>query len=209
MRDDTAEAVYRFQRFKRKGSLPGKYKGTLQVRDHLTEDVLAICDVIGDPVFAAQTVTDAKGRAWQMKANRRLMPSRWLVSNPGGQVVMQFDQKISRKLVNPLTRVMLALLDADGRERYRFVDPESNLIDKVMGGSPLEWAIVEGRTVVAKLVNIPRQKVTPKGIRGWVQRLLTGSDRCLVSLGPSHLLPAPAALSLIILLDALSSNTAT
>ena len=59
MRDDTAEAVYRFQRFKRKGSLPGKYKGTLQVRDHLTEDVLASGDVIGDPVFAAQTVTDA------------------------------------------------------------------------------------------------------------------------------------------------------
>ena len=209
MREDTAEAVYRFQRFKRKGALPRKYKGTMQVRDHLTEDVLASCDVIGDPVFAAQTVKDAKGQAWQMKANRRLMPSRWLVSNPDGQVVMQFDQKISRKLVNPLTRVMLALLDADGRERYRFVDPESNLIDKVMGGSPLEWAIVEGPTEVAKLVNIPREKVKPKGIRGWVQRLLAGSDRCLVSQGPSHLLPAPAALSLIILFDALSTNTAT
>jgi hypothetical protein len=45
-----------------------------------------------------------------MKPNRKVMPSRWIVTDPDGRITVQFDQKVLGKLVNLLYRVALTLL---------------------------------------------------------------------------------------------------
>ncbi len=204
----TSETIYRFHRYSRKGEAPKKYKCTLEVLDHHTEKVLAVCDVIEPPLFKLQTVVDENNQKWHLKSNRKIMPSRWLLTDSENKLIIQFDQQISRKMLTPFTKILFTLHNEEGKELYRFVDPESNLIDQLMGCSPGEWALLSEKTLVAKMVRIPREKVEQKGIRGWIKRLKTGSDSCLVCLDGGHILPAPAALCLYVLYEELSTNTA-
>ena len=95
-------AVYRVRKYYRKEDKTKKYKGTFEVSDNRTQQVMATCDLIGQAVFSTLEIIDYEHRAWQMKPNRKIMPSRWLVTDPGQHIVMQFDQKILGKLTNPL-----------------------------------------------------------------------------------------------------------
>ena len=63
------------------------------------------------------------------------MPSRWIVTAPGEEVVLLFDQEILGKMVNPLYKVVLAILDNEGREIYRLVDPRTNIPDRIMAAN--------------------------------------------------------------------------
>ena len=95
----------------RRSDAPKKYRYTLELTDDHTQEVMAACDVIGQPTFSLLKITDHEQRVWQMKPNRKVMPSRWIVTDPRDTIAMQFDQKRLGKLVNPLYRVALALLD--------------------------------------------------------------------------------------------------
>jgi hypothetical protein len=114
--------IYRFHCYSRSGELPEKYKCTLEVLDHLTGKVLAVCDVIKQPDFKLQTIVDENDRKWHMKPNRKIMPSRWLLTDPDDTLIMQFDQQVARKMLTPFTKILLTLQDDKGQELYRFVE---------------------------------------------------------------------------------------
>ncbi len=126
-------------------------------------------------------------------------PSRWVLTDPEQRIAAQFTQKALAKLANPLYRVALAMLDADGRETYRLVDARTNLADRIMV-APGEWAIVQDDKPVAKLVSLPRHEDEPrKGLLGVLQKVFAASDHGIVSAGAEHVLEPPVALGTYLL----------
>ena len=136
------------------------------------------------------------------------MPTRWALHDPTQKIVLQFDQKVLGKLTNPLYRVALALLDAEGKERYRLVDPRTSIPDRIMGIHAGDWPLLEGERPVAKMTALAREPQSPaKGLLGRLKRLIQHSDRGFVSAGDTHLLPAPAVLALLRLFDEVTDTS--
>lgn len=203
----TEEAVYRLRRFYRKSDVPNKYTGTFEITDDNTHTVMAVCDLGGKAVFSTLEITDNQNKIWQMKPNRRIMPSHWVITDPEKNVAMQFDQKVQGKMTNPLYRIALALVDSAGKEVYRLVDPRTSVPDRVLGVGPNEWALMSGDKPVAKLVWLARQTKPAKGILGKMKEFLTTSERGIVSAGGSHALPAPVALGMLMLFEELTDTS--
>jgi len=197
------QAVYRIRKSYRKENRPKKYKNTYTVTDDRTEKILATCDLTGRAVFKTQSIRDHEQQTWQMNPNRRIMPSRWIVTDPRQRVAMQFDQKILGKVMNPLYRTMLALLDDQDREVYRLVDPRKSIPDRIMIADPGEWALMHGKRPMAKMVRLPRNEKPAKGFLGKLKKVLAGSDQGLVSAEQTHTLAAPVALAMLLLFNEL------
>jgi hypothetical protein len=134
-----------------------------------------------------------------MQPNRKVMPSRWIVTDPGESIAMQFGQNILGKLTNPLYKCALAFLDGDGEELYRLIDPRTNIPDQIFGTGPDDWVIVDGDRLAAKLVRLRREETKAGGLRGVLRKLVSTSDPGIVSIGADHLFPAPVALSMMII----------
>jgi hypothetical protein len=200
-----AHAVYRIRRFQADGKRPAGYRHSFEVSDEQTGRILASCDLMGRAAFTVLAIADHDGGIWLTSPNRKVMPSRWALTDPGGQTVVQIDAKIAGKLLNPLYRTSLAVLDAHGNERFRLLDPRTGTADRILGTGPGEWAFVSGEDVVARLVLLPKQGDPPAGILGRIARLFADSDRGLVSLGRDHILPAPAVLAIAAIHDELTN----
>jgi hypothetical protein len=201
-------AVYRIRQVYHKNDKPKKYRYTFKAVDEHSGQVMAACDLIGKAVFATLEIFDHNKQAWQMKPNRKIMPSRWKITDPNQQIVMQFDQKIFGKLVNPLYKIALALLDGNGKELYRLVDPRKSIPDRIMSSNIGEWTILDTDKPVAKLCRLPKEKEIPKGFLGKLKRFFAGSDQAIISIGKSHLLPAPVAVAMIMLFEELTDVSA-
>lgn len=204
MSKSEGQAAYRLHRFSRKGDLPKKYKCTVELIDDESKQVLAVCDVVGKAAFSPLTIIDHRQQAWQMRPNRKIMPSRWIVTDPGQKIAMQFDQKILGKMVNPLYRVLLSLEDGEGKEIYRLVDPRTSIPDRILGAGPNDWVLMDGDMPVARLARLPRQSEPAKTIFGRLKSFLASSDDGLVSAGGDHVLPAPVALAMLLLFKELT-----
>jgi hypothetical protein len=163
---------------------------------------------VGRAVFARLTIAETDGTAWTLSPNRKVMPTRWTVSHADGTVLIHFDQQVLGKLVNPLFRTVLALLDSDGHEVARVIDPRTNLPDRIFGLGPNHWALVQGEVLHGWLCSLPPRGPAKPGLWGRVHRFLTTVDRGIVSVGPEHALRAPVALALQILFDALTETSA-
>jgi hypothetical protein len=207
MSKSAGQAAYRLHRFCRKGDVPKKYECTVEIIDDESKQVMAVCDVIGKAAFSPLAIMDHRQQVWQMRPNRKIMPSRWIVTDPGQNIVVQFDQKILGKMVNPLCRVLLSLEDGDGKEIYRLVDPRTNIPDRILGAGPDDWALMAGDVPVARLARLPRQSEPAKGIFGRLKNFLASSDSGLVSAGSDHVLPAPVALAMLLLFKELSDTS--
>jgi hypothetical protein len=179
--------------------MPKKYQGTFEIVDEHTQQVMAVCDLTGKAVFSRLVIMDHHGKDWTMTPNRKIMPSRWSVTDPAQNIAMQFDQKILGKAIKPLSKVALALLDNEGREVYRLVDPRTNIPDRIIGAGPSDWLLMDGDNPVAKLTWLPRQIEPAKGLLSRLSKLLTTPDYGIVSAGESHVLAAPVALAMILL----------
>jgi hypothetical protein len=88
----TDQAVYRVRRFYRKGDVPKKYACTFEMIDDNSLQMMASCDLIGKAVFTTLMIMDHQQNTWQMKPNRKIMPSRWVVMDPKQNIAVQFDQ---------------------------------------------------------------------------------------------------------------------
>jgi hypothetical protein len=201
------DAVYRVRKLHRRDAKPKGYQHTLELLDDRTGDIRATCDVLGRFPFAAHDIIDDRGRTWRMQPNRKVMPSRWIVTDPQQAIAMQFDQKIAGKLVNPLYKCAMAFLDENGEELYRLIDPRTNIPDRIFGTGPGDWVIVEGDSLVGKLVRLPRPQAGVSGLRGVLRKLVPASDPGIVSIGGKHLFPAPVALSMMIIFTALTDTS--
>jgi len=208
MNSEENRPTYRQRRSWKKEQVPKKYRGTYELNDEATGQAAACCDLIGQAMFAGLEIYDADAKLWQLRANRRIMPTRWALHDPSGKVVLQFDQKVLGKLTNPLYRVALALLDAESRERYRLVDPRTSIPDRIMSIHVGDWPLLEGERPVAKMTALAREPQKPrKGLLGKLKNWLQVSDRGFVSAGDAHLLPAPAVLALMLLFDEVTDTS--
>ena len=201
------QAVYRVRSLYRNGDVPKGHTSTLELIDDNTRQVMAVCDLTGKAAFTALTITDHRQKTWQMRPNRTIMPSRWLITDSGQNIVIQFDQKILGKMVNPLYRIVLALNDGEGKEVYRLVDPRSSIPDRILGAGPDEWAIISGEKTVARLVRLTRRTDPAKGIFGKLKNMMSSSDRGIISAGSSHALPAVVALGMLMLVNELTDTS--
>ena len=200
--------TYRQRRSWKKEDVPKKYGGTYELFDEATGRVAACCDRIGKVMFKGLEIYDADAKQWQLRANRRIMPTRWTLYDPSEKVVLQFDQKVLGKLTNPLYRVALTVLDAEGRERYRLVDPRKNIPDRIMSVHVGDWPLLEKEQPVAKITKLAREsEKQTKGLIGKLKKFFQLSDRGFVSAGDAHLLPAPAVLALMLLFDEVTDTS--
>lgn len=200
-----AQAVYRIRVFRAGADRPRSYQRSIEVSDEQTGQVLASCELMGRAAFTVLDISDHDGGTWHASPNRKVMPSRWVVTDPGRQTVVQLDAKIAGKLLNPLYRTSLAVLDAQGNERYRLLDPRAGIADRILGVGPDDWAFVQGDEMAARLVMLPRQGEPPRGLLGRIAHVFAGRDRGLVSAGPEHILPAPAVLAIAAVHDELTN----
>jgi hypothetical protein len=202
------QATYRQRSFRKRDQVPKKYRGSYELSDEATGQVAASCDLIGKAMFAGLEISDADANLWRLRPNRRIMPTRWALQDPSEKVVLQFDQKVLGKLTNPLYRVALTLLDAEGKERYRLVDPRTSIPDRVMSFNVGDWPLLEGKRPVAKMTALAREPQKPrKGLLGKLKNLIKLSDRGFVSASATHLLPAPAVLALLLLFDEVTDTS--
>jgi hypothetical protein len=205
--DPELAPTYRIRRFHRPGERPKGYSHSLELLDEHRSEPLCTCDVVGRAVFAHHTLQGTDGSAWHLAPNRKVLPTRWTVTDADGRVLIHFDQQVLGKLVNPLYRTLLALLDAEGNEVARVIDPRTSVPDRIFGLGPNEWALVRGEELVATLRYLPPPGPAKPGWIGRVQRFLTTVDRGIVSEGAEHALEAPVALALQILFDPLTDGS--
>jgi len=208
MNASAEHALYRLRRTRRDGLPPKHYRGTWVLSDDLTKQVLATCELMGVVTFREHEIVDGGGQVWRLAANRAIMPSRWLLTDPSQRLVLQFDHQILRKLINPWRRTGLVLLDASGGELFRLVDPRTGVLDRIFGPGIDDWIIVERDRTAAKFVRLPKEQEKPKGLLGHLSKLLARSDQGIASTGPTHVLPAPAALALLMLVNELTDSSA-
>ena len=161
--------------------------------------MLATCDMIGKVVFGNHDIIDNNKHTWQLQANRRIMPSRWTLTDPNQTTVMQFDQKMLAKLTNPLYRVVMTMLDANDQERYRVVDPRTFIPDLLLAANTTDWAIMKDEKVKAKICTLKTRTKPARGLLGKIQNLLTTADHGIISADNEHLFAPPLALAMFML----------
>lgn len=206
MTSDTP-AVYRIRKFQVAGTRPPKYRCSFDICEEPARRVLASCHVKGRATLDGLTIVDDAGGTWRMTPNRKVMPTRWVLADDAGRTCLQLDAQVAGKLLKPLSRTSLAVLDPNGGEMYRLIDPRTGVADRILGAGPGDWAFVSGPDLVARLVTLPRRGEPPAG---WLRKLawiVAGSDRGLVSQGPEHILPAPAALAVVAIHEELTEST--
>lgn len=208
MSASTEHALYRSRRTRRDRDSDNRYRDIWELSDDTTKQVLATCDLMGRAVFGTHEIVDREQQVWRLAANRVVMPSRWLLTDPAQRVTLQFHQQILRKLLNPWRRIGLVLLDGCGQERFRLVGPEAGVLDRIFGPGIDDWAVMERGKPVAKLVRLPKEKQEPKGLLDRLSKLLAGADHGIASAGPTHVLAAPAALALLMLVNELTDFSA-
>ena len=201
--------AYRILRSRRTGDFPKKYQATYELMDERTQATVAACDLIGRAVFDTLEIREAGAKRWTMKPNRRIMPSRWLVTDAGGRLAVQFDQKLLGKLTNPLYKTVLAILDGNGDELCRLIDLHNAKAARVLGLESGKYAISRNDKVLAHFQSLPRkEQPRSKGLLGRLTGWLTAADPAIVSLGTDHALPAPFALAMYLLHDELTDTSA-
>ena len=188
---------------------PG-YRRSYEVRMDPGGAVLAQCDLYEKSLQRRLPITDADGLGWEMRPNRRIMPTRWHISAPDGAVYTVRLPGFLRML-NPLGRVYLYLDDAQNRRCYTMTDLDSSLGDRLMRSPVSTWSFTEQGRVLARLAWLPRAEEEArkkKGLfarfRGWLRK----SDRALRSTGAEPLFPAPVFLGLVLVYEEVSNAPA-
>jgi hypothetical protein len=200
-------ALYRIRRARRSAPTES-YRGRWEICDDATKQVLAVCDPLRVVTFGTHDIIDRDQQVWRLEANRGLLPSRWLLTDPKQRLVLQFDQQVARKLLNPWRATGLLLLDGDGKELFRLADARTGLLSRIFGPGIDEWVVMQGDAPVAKLVRLPREQQEPKGLVGHLGKLLSRADQGIASAGSTHVLGAPAALALLMLVNELTDSSA-
>jgi hypothetical protein len=178
---------------------PKDHRYSLDLIDEATGSVAARCVVRGAPLHKPQTIELEGGAAWNLRPNRLIMPSHWIVRAPDGRDVLLLDQRIFGKLVSPLTRVSMNLRNPQGAVLYRVVEPDASLPERLLGPGPGAWTVESDAGPVALIARIPKTERLAKGWRGKLQRFLQGTDTGLISLGEAHRFGAAESLAILLI----------
>jgi hypothetical protein len=201
MSTEETKSIYRIRRTRTNDGVPKGYRYTLTVVDDHTRQTLARCDVSEDAVHSEVTITETRGRVWRLVPNRRVMPSRWTITDPDGRPMMTLYLRLLRKLANPMQRTALTIINADDSGEYRIVDARKSIADRVFAPRPADWSILNETGVVAKLTRLPSEEPKVTGRLSRLRAFLEGTDASLISFGPHHVFSAPVALGIQIIMD--------
>ena len=201
----TDRTAFRIQRRSDARGKPAKYRATYTLVDEQAQKTVVQTDLIGRAVFSRMTLVEPCGRRWTLQPNRKVMPTRWLLSDEQERLEFQFDQKVFGKLVYPLFKTVLAILDAQDRELMQLVNLHNKKAAYVLGLEAGKYALVRDQSPLAELGMLPREKPAGrKGVLGSFKRFMASSDRALISLSDQHPLPPPAALAMYLLYEELT-----
>jgi hypothetical protein len=204
----TDRTAYRIQRRSDSRGKPAKYRATYTLVDGQSQTAVVQADLIGRAVFGHMTLVDHCGCHWTLQPNRKVMPTRWRLSDEQENLEFQFDQKVFGKLANPLFKTVLAILDAQDRELMQLVNLHSKKAAFVLGLELGKYALVRDQSALAELSTLPRGKPAGrKGFPGPFKRFMAPSDRALISLTDRHPLPPPAALAMYLLYEELADTS--
>lgn len=201
-----AQSVCRMVKFARRTDVPKDYRGSYALVDERTAQALASCDVMGHATFSPVSLIDHDQRIWTMRPNRRIMPSRWIVTDPDHSIAFQFDQNISQKILNPIYRYILTLYDGEGQEICRIADPRTSTPDRILGVGPDGWLVLSGDEAVAQVVRLPGKEGKAAGLLARIRQFFTSHDIGIISHGSSHFLPAAPALAMLLLVIELTGS---
>jgi len=114
----------------KKPELAGKdYRRSYAARDESSGQILAQCDVYRNSVFSGLRITDQQGQLWEMRPNRKIIPTRWYFEAPGGNRVFEIRLPNILCMLNPLARTFLHLKDMPAQRSYKFIDLEGGIVD--------------------------------------------------------------------------------
>ncbi len=186
------------------------YERTYEIFDEQMQRVTARCDLVGKAALKPQEIVTQEGQCWRLVPNRKIMPSLWLLSDSQGRLQWQFRHKMWGKMINPLHKTLLSILDGAGEEQMNLVDLHRARLPVVLG---LEWgkyALVKGDQPLATLTTLPRKDPPKgKGLMSAIRGFLNSSDTALVSVTSTHPLPAPAALAMYLLYKEFTDSSAS
>ena len=209
MQDDTfTKPTFRRVKFlKDKTSQTKKYKASYKLVNDHNQDTVVECDLHGNIVFTTTHFTSPNGEHWELKPNRKVMPSRWALSNKSGEIVAQIDQKILGKLTNPLYKVAMTILDASGNEIARLVDPRKSVFSQFFEAGPFGWALLSKEKLIARKVPLSKpENKKAKGIMGKLTNFINSSDPGFILEEPHPATIPPLLLIMILLLDELTGS---
>lgn len=205
----TDKAAFRIRRHYTPANKPKKYQATYELFDEQLQRIVVKCDLTGRAVFNTLTIIDENNTVWQMKPNRKFMPSRWLLKDGDGKIAWQFDQKIVGKLLNPAYKTVLVVLDDNENELLLLVNLHNKKAAVILGFETGKYALIKKDIPLAEFKSLPRQEQPEgKGIIGAVKRFFTATDKAIVSMTDKHPLPPPAALAIYLLFDELTDTSA-
>lgn len=200
------QTVCRMVKSARRPDVPKDYRGSYALVDEHTAQTMASCDLMGQATFSPVSLIDHEHRIWTMRPNRRIMPSRWIVTDPDQSIAVQFDQNISRKILNPIYRNILTLYDGEGKETCRIADPRTSTPDRILGVGPDGWLVLRGEEAVAEVVRLPGNEGEATGLLARLRQFFTSRDIGIKSQGSSHFLPAAPALAMLLLISELTGS---
>lgn len=196
----TDKATLRIRSYNDSTKISKGYVGSYELFDEQSQTTEVRCDLFGNAALKRQTILTGDGKRWTLEPNRKFMPSQWALLDTNGRPAWQFRHKMWGKVVNPLQKALIAVLDGEGREAFRLVDVHAAKLPVLLG---LEWgkyALVKGDQPVATFTRLPREDSPDGGgLKGALRRFLTSSDEALVSADSAHPLPTHAALALYLL----------
>lgn len=192
--------TYRARKNRARGrDAPKDHRYTLELLDEAAGAVLGRCAVRGTPIHKPQAIEMESGDCWSVRPNRRIMPSHWILADPGGREVLLLDQRIFGKLAGPLTRVGMTVKDPQGDVLYRVVEPDASLPERLLGPDPSAWTVEDRSGPVALIATLPKTDAPATGWRGRLRRFVEGTDMGLVSLGEKHLFGAAESLAILMI----------
>lgn len=205
----TDRPAYRIRRHYDGQDKPKKYQATYTIHDEHHPERSVTCDLIGQAVFSTLHFTGSNGESWRLQPNRKFMPSRWKMKDTNDVAVFHFDQKILGKVINPVYKTVLAILDGQESEIMRLVNLHSKKASYVVGLDIGTYALVKDSTAVAELGSLPREKEQAKGrgLFGKFRRFMQSSDTAIIGLTDDLPLPLPAALAMYLLYKEITDSS--
>lgn len=167
----TIEWMY-IDRYDREKAVQKKYKRSYSVLDVKSEAILVSCDVIGHMESNQVELTTPEGQLF-LNPNRKIMPSKWLLTDSQGQLVSEISRASVVKLMNPIGRHLLTI-QTGGRE-FQMMNVAKSKLDIMFGTASVDWALMENKQAVAGFDRRkdPNAKSEKSGFLGKIQSFLT------------------------------------
>ncbi len=172
MNENNRIYAFRFRHCYDPGEKPKKYSHTYRIAPEGEQDLYR-CDIIRHVTSRETVFKDAKGApCFSMRPNRKIMPTKWPLTDADGRPLGYLDQKIVKKAT------WVAFGPGD-EEVYRIVET-SRLSEKLVAGFfngvAFKWALMREGELVGGMERESRDKEKKKGLRKFLKFLTNRKD---------------------------------